>query len=265
MLKLHVGCSVQTIKQFNFPAGEVGVQIMECGSSERVVVSAYIKNSDDLVALLMLSDAIDRKYGSCEKILNLPYVPYARQDRVCNEGESLSISVFANMINSCNWSKVKILDPHSDVTPALIKNCVVTESHEVFKKQLNDFYVVAPDAGAYKKAYKWAQKKNAKGVLCANKVRDVRNGNILSVSLDNIPENANLLVVDDICDGGRTFTEVAKVVKGHSKLQLFVTHGIFTKGIDQLTEVYDHIYTTNSYHGEVPENLKHSKITWISV
>ena len=268
MITISVGCQNQTVKQFTFPGGEVGVQIMTpaTSTSEIVTIKAHIKNSDDILALLQVSDAVDRQYESVKKILNLNYVPYARQDRVCNEGESLSIKVFANLINSCGFYKVKILDPHSDVTPALINNCVVKESYDVLKKNLNDYYIVAPDAGAYKKAHKWAEKFQAKGVITANKVRDVRTGNILGVKVDQDVEDLKLFVVDDICDGGRTFIELARCFGlKPAKLKLFVTHGIFSKGLNGLIEAYDHIYTTNSFHGDVPEELKHDKITWINV
>jgi ribose-phosphate pyrophosphokinase len=268
MIKLQIGCVGQTIKQFVFPGGEVGIQLQSNSNASNVAVVnvfAHLKNSDDVMSLLMASDAVDRQYNNAKKNLNLAYVPYARQDRVCNEGESLSISVLANLINSCNWKEVNIVDPHSDVTPALIRNCKVKESYEVLKKNLNDYYIVAPDAGAYKKAHKWAQQKQAKGVITANKIRDISTGEIKNISANTDVKNLKLLVVDDILDGGKTFIELAKCLKGYEKLELFVTHGIFSKGVKELTDSYEHIYTTNSFHGIVPEELKHEKITWLEI
>lgn len=267
-IKIKIGNITQSIKQFNFPGGEVGVEIQcwPCWDSvERVDIIAHLKNSDDIMALLMTSDAIDREYKMAKKFLTLNYVPYARQDRVCNEGESLSISVMAKLINSCGFAKVKIADPHSDVTSALINNVEVLESYEILKhKDLSSYYIVAPDAGAYKKAYKWAQKKGALGVITANKVRDVRTGNIVSVSVDADVSGLKLFVVDDICDGGRTFVELAKCLEGASTTELFVTHGIFSKGTKVLTDVYDKVYSTNSYHGTLPDELD-DKVNWITL
>lgn len=266
MINIKIGNVSQTVKQFVFPGGEVGIQIMPHAYADKVenlTVTANVKNSNDILALLQVKDALDRQYVNAKKRLNLSYVPYARQDRVCNEGESLSIKVFTNLLNSCQFDTVNIVDPHSDVTSALINNCTVTESYTLLKKNLCDYYIVAPDAGAYKKANKWAEKFQAKGVITANKVRDVRTGQIVGVKVDQSVIGLNLLVVDDICDGGRTFTELANCVQRAEKLELFVTHGIFSKGIKELTGHYDHIYTTNSFHGDVPEELKDDKITWI--
>ena len=53
--------------------------------------------------------------------LFLPYFPGARQDRVMVAGESLTVKVYANLINDLKLNKVTIFDPHSDVTPALLE------------------------------------------------------------------------------------------------------------------------------------------------
>ena len=59
----------------------------------------------------------------------------------------------------------------------------------------------------------------------------------------------SVLIADDICDGGRTFIELAKVLKerGAAHIHLHVTHGIFSKGkavfeglIDTVTSTYDY-------------------------
>ena len=58
------------------------------------------------------------------------------------------------------------------------------------------------------------------------------------------------IIFDDICDGGRTFIELAKVLRRntahHDRIVLAVTHGLFTKGVDVVLEHVDAIYTTNS-------------------
>ncbi|MNQ12726.1 ribose-phosphate pyrophosphokinase [compost metagenome] len=65
----------------------------------------------------------------------------------------------------------------------------------------------------------------------------------------------NVLVVDDICDGGRTFTELAKVLKQYDlgSLSLYITHGIFSAGVEVLTNVFDKVYTMNTYHIDLPD------------
>jgi ribose-phosphate pyrophosphokinase len=59
------------------------------------------------------------------------------------------------------------------------------------------------------------------------------------------------VIVDDICDGGRTFLEIAKTIRSERnisilKIYLVVTHGIFSAGFDELKKHFDGIYCTNS-------------------
>jgi ribose-phosphate pyrophosphokinase len=58
-----------------------------------------------------------------------------------------------------------------------------------------------------------------------------------------------IVIIDDICDGGRTFIEIAKILKEEKKdikISLIVTHGIFSAGLKELYEYFDMIVTTNS-------------------
>jgi phosphoribosylpyrophosphate synthetase len=45
----------------------------------------------------------------------------------------------------------------------------------------------------------------------------------------------NFVVIDDICDGGTTFIELAKILP-KAKLYLFTTYGIYSKGMDVLLD-----------------------------
>jgi len=62
----------------------------------------------------------------------------------------------------------------------------------------------------------------------------------------------DLIIIDDICDGGATFINIAKHFRENygdlkGKIYLIVTHGIFSKGTTELGQYFDGIYTTNSY------------------
>ena len=57
------------------------------------------------------------------------------------------------------------------------------------------------------------------------------------------------IIVDDICDGGRTFIELAKAIHGSrptAEVYLVVTHGIFSNGLYELSKEITKIYSTNS-------------------
>jgi ribose-phosphate pyrophosphokinase len=75
--------------------------------------------------------------------------------------------------------------------------------------------------------------------------------------------NKEIMIVDDLCDGGRTFIEEAKILRKEfpsKKMSLFVYHGLFTNGIEILTKHFDHIICTNSY-----QDIDHPQVTQIKV
>jgi len=65
-------------------------------------------------------------------------------------------------------------------------------------------------------------------------------------------EGYNILIVDDICDGGATFNQAAQILKekGAVNLYLYVTHGIFIKGLDLLQENFEHIVCHHVLHDD---------------
>ncbi|UYL04346.1 ribose-phosphate pyrophosphokinase [Klebsiella phage KP13-16] len=258
-LELRLNKLIVPVDHFTFKGGEEQVKIdlnhVPKGSIGFVDITAKIKNSTDVMALAMLVDACSRLENldvTTEFILNLPYIPYARQDRVMQPGEALSIKVFANIINSLGFDKVIVDDPHSDVSAALLNNVkirgqdtLVAEFHEGLAGK--DVVIVAPDAGARKKAQKVSDRLRLP-LVEAGKVRDLKTNEITGTAVFGDVEGRECVIVDDICDGGRTFIALAQVLKakGAKRVIIYVTHGIFSYGKEVIYEGgVDEIY---AYH-----------------
>lgn len=245
-----------SVHQFTFPGGEVGVNVNVTSidrSVDNIYLSARVSSSDKLMGMFMATDALERVYPNAKIHLRMPYIPYARQDRVCNAGEALSIKAVARLINAQNYATVSVVDPHSPTAVALIDRCIVTDQFDVFggiKQDWHKWTIVAPDMGASKKVEEFAKRVGAKGVICFNKTRELATGKITGMNcLDVIDPNEQYLVLDDICDGGRTFIELADHFNSGTTLELAVTHGIFSKGVECVSNVYDKVHTTNSFYG----------------
>lgn len=220
-------------------------------------VLAHLPDSDAVMSLLLTTDALRRAYPGTPITLDLPYVPYARQDRVANEGESLSAKVFCNLINAQGFDRVIVQDPHSDVVPALLDRVVIDDPLPALRRALKDIgervALVAPDAGARKRVMKLAKELEL-DVVFADKKRNTLDGKITGTEVQGELPVCPLLVVDDICDGGRTFTELASALGSKQESQgfsrpfyLYVTHGIFSKGLDPLLAGYAKVYTRNNW------------------
>jgi ribose-phosphate pyrophosphokinase len=250
----------RTVDSFTFPGGELQINIGNL-FDEHVIVDACIQNSDDIMKLILVTEAVSQTGYTKERYLNLHYVPYARQDRRCNEGEAHSLRAFAELINILDYDCVHVSDPHSDVVEALIDNVHVIHQEDLVTQIVpkGDYFVVSPDGGALKKIYKVAKALDAAAIVKADKVRDITTGAITATNI-SIPSlyaqtGKTFLVVDDICDGGRTFVELGKEMLCNGverdQLELYVTHGIFSKGFDELLQYYSKIYTTNSFRQDI--------------
>ncbi len=239
-------------ESFIFSGGEPHIKIQDTGYQGRITITHRINSFNDLGLLCIAVDALRRmNFNTIE--LFLPYFPGARQDRVMVKGEPLTVKIYADLINQLQLSKVSIFDPHSDVTVALINNCIVFDNHKMIRmitSQLPaNLLLASPDAGAIKKIYKLAAYLQDYEVLECGKKRDVRTGALSSfkVPSDDL-KGAPCLIVDDICDGGGTFMGLAEVLKAKNSGDLFlvVSHGIFSKEFNELSKYFKKIYTTDS-------------------
>ena len=256
-----------------FPTGEVAVKLDDPEdylhrSKGRVTIEVQGYEPDTFFILANIKDALDVacQYFSIknvEKQLVIYYMPNARYDRHMVDGDGFALRVFCEMINLLKFDRVVVVDPHSDITYSLLKNCVVVDQCAIMmdindKFNLNHVdFLVAPDAGAQKKIFKFAEQIGLP-VVTMNKVRDVKTGKITHTEAPSkIQEGACYLIVDDICDGGYTFIKAAEALKhaGAGQVDLAVTHGIFSKGLDVLLDGnISNVYTTNTY-SDLPERI----------
>ena len=260
----------QEINYGKFSGGEVYFKIESPEDIESEIVyqpgvpntiTANITNSDEVFVLMNLKNVLDNVIARSPSlidsrvILYMPYLPYARHDRPMHNFDSHGLKVFCNLINSLNFHNVVIHDCHSDVGIGLLNNCVNVSQDRLLSDfsdnilQINNIdYIIAPDNGAVKKASKIAEEFQLPLITCL-KERDLATGHIIKYRiLDLIEKPGKALIVDDICDGGATFNILAKSLKKDTpvtEISLYVTHGIFSKGLDELFENIDHIY---SYH-----------------
>lgn len=257
------------VEQFNFPAGEVHIRLPKGLKAYDMSVVAKITSSDDLVALFLVKDAIERQFGDIPVKLKIPYYPYGRQDRVANHGEALSLQVVTELLSS-KFTDITTYDFHNpEVLRSLngrIHNCSLNQLWKILQR-VNKFIVpknvvlVAPDAGSKAKVKALAKQCDYRWIQ-GHKVRDPKTGELTGFDV-SFPEgqfadyrNCHLMMVDDICDGGGTFLGLAQALSilEPKSLRLFVTHGIFSKGLKDLTEVFHTIYTTNTYRDDYPES-----------
>ena len=234
---------------------------------EEIDVVAYIYDSNTVMDLLLVCDSI-RRQSSLPLFLIIPYIPYGRQDRVCNKGDAFGLKVFSELINSIKAERVYTLDPHSMVTDALINNVRSLNQEQIISLDLGFFTekirevncIVSPDAGASKKSFEVASSFQTDDMIFveASKRRNLKDGSITDYYLPDTENlnGKNILVCDDIADGGATFIYLAKAIKKKykpNKMSLYVTHGLFSKGFEPFVGYYQEIYTLMPDNNGIPQ------------
>lgn len=238
-------------KHWQFPGGECGV-LLNLDKISYNVGEFYIRwnyeSDSEMMAVAQIIDAIrrDKSQSGAKLLLNLPYLPYARQDRVCSPGESHALKVFSTWLNSLKFDDVCVLDPHSYVAEALIDNMSQWSQEEKFKEYLwhrknidhleGYDVLIAPDAGAAKKVEKCRLVHSevygsTPEIRVAHKVRKEERV-VVSLDVSGLT-GKRVCVIDDICDGGATFISLAECFNGShpvepETLDLYVSHGIFS-------------------------------------
>ena len=251
-----------------FPGGEQLVRVdVDAADGLELIITLNYESDKDIMALLMTVDAIRRAKLYLGR-LEIPYFPAARQDRVCNPGESLSVKVFADLINSLKIPEVVIFDPHSEVTPALINNVTVVNNHKFasdcivhIKKDHHipdsDLVLVSPDAGSNKKIFEVSKLLQIPNIR-ADKLREMSTGKIIEtiVYAEDLTGKC-CVIVDDIGSYCGTFVALAKVLKakGARSVYLVVSHWEGVADFDRLYESgINKVYTTNSKHFEIKDD-----------
>lgn len=234
-----------------FPGGEVYANVKVPDWVTSVRINTRFEGSDDIMRVALMVDSL-RRQGVAYIDLFIPYLPYSRQDRVCEKGDSFSLKVMCQLLSSCAFNRIFTYDAHSNVAEVLLDNLWNYNNHREVSEfmnlhVLNNVVLIVPDLGAAKKArVLFEDNDRITSIVQCNKTR-VNN----CITIDKIKDKIygkTVLVVDDICDGGGTFIELGKKLeqaKVHNAF-LFVSHGIFSAGFDMLKDYYHAIGTTNS-------------------
>lgn len=206
--------------------------------------------------------------------LEVPYFLGARSDRLFENGSTHYLKdIICPIINSLNFKSVSVLDPHSFVLEACLNNMKelniysfydwFVETSEITTKDKRKMFLISPDYGAIKRVNGFAKQYTFQKVLNCGKVRDIQTGKIVETHIPILDFGGNkCIILDDLVDGGSTFIELGKQLKERNagEIILVVTHGIFSKGFNELFKYIDKIYTTNSVADFNYNNLFQYKI-----
>jgi ribose-phosphate pyrophosphokinase len=245
-----------TIKPTLFPDGTSQVWKLpsEFLTLSSVLIEWKFQSEREIIDLYSLVELLG---PSVTKVLEVPFLPFARQDKIVSNDTTFNLKIFATLINNLNFSEVRTVDAHNPIACKLYIKHFVNYEPTAWQmatiKECKPDFLMFPDTGA-KERYLHKMNVDIPIILC-EKIRDQATGKVTSViphflNYVTLKDNANVLIIDDICDGGATFIDAAKALhdlNSTTKVNLFVTHGIFSKGKDHLLKNgINEIYNTDS-------------------
>ena len=248
--------------------------------NQEIEITWLYEGDYEISALLFVTKHIKETFNVYSRIkLVLPYVPNARMDRTKSDCEVFTLKYFCDFINYLGFDRVEIFDPHSDVTPALIKNVKVITPNKMIDEVLCDIestndtpvyngttIIYFPDAGAMKR-YKDMPRLKGYDIIYGEKDRDWRTGKIIGLKIfnqkgeriDNMEgylSGKSVLMIDDIISYGGTLAYSADALHeiGASYIYVYASHvenSISDGTINKVKERMDsgiitEVFTTNS-------------------
>jgi ribose-phosphate pyrophosphokinase len=193
-------------------------------------------------------------------VLDVPYLPYARQDRVCHPGESFALEVFIKILGASAITGISTADLHSPVSIDLIRKnkFILTHINQDWCSDNLPYHdvLIAPDKGAESKII---GHDRCESIVCLSKTR-TNSG----VVYDDYPYDTikgTVCVVDDIADGGATFLSLGNMLKrtqpNITNMNLYVTHGLFSNPVKfaECKQLFDTIFVYNLMNDSVKDSV----------
>lgn len=219
-----------------FQNGETYVRLKDDVDDKSVFVlnSGNDPVNDNLMEFRQMVDAAKR--SGAEKITAiLPYLPYSRQDRLSENGESVAAKMVADDIENAGVDKVITFDLHSPQIQGFfdipLKNLSAGPVFAQYFKQkgdMSEFMVVSPDVGGVKRAENLSKMLGTETAIIHKKRAEHNKAQAVAIIGD--VKGKNCILIDDMIDTAGTITEAVKMLKvnGAKDVYICATHGIFS-------------------------------------
>jgi len=195
--------------------------------------SASADQNGRLMELFMMIDSVKRM-GAKKIIVVVPYIAYARQDKIFRPGESQFGHAIIYIINYFGIDEFYAVDVHA---PIMLNECsckaINIDSMKLLadyvkSKGAKDIVVVSPDKGAIERSMAFAKHFGENiPVELLEKERDVKTGEIDMSGKLNLKDK-DVVIADDIIATGGTMATAIKIAKesGARKVFAVATHAL---------------------------------------
>jgi len=211
-----------------FPDGEFYIRLDgDVLGEDIVIIQTTCPSMQDgkLFQLAFMADAAKRA-GACRVTAVVPYLAYARQDKLFLSGEGISAETVVRMLGASGVDSLLTVNIHSDKVlsqfslPVQSVSAISLLANYFVEKGFRGAYALAPDKGALYIA-KEAQQVLGGGIGYLNKVRDYHTGQTVQSGEGLDVEGKTVIIFDDIISTGGTIVGAVKILKDQGAKQVF--------------------------------------------
>lgn len=259
----QTGFQLGSVEITRFANDEVRVLVTQAKVDKEIILVQSLSSPTDhhTIEFLMLVDALRRK-GTVDITAVIPYMGYTKQDKVFREGESLSVKVIAQMLQIMPLRRIITFDLHNlailgfyDIPVTNLTAFSLFQEH-FSKLKLDNYLVVAPDAGAAKKSSAFATTLGL-DIVYIDKKRDLSTGQVVVKGISGDVNGKDIIITDDMVATGSTLIESSKYLheKGARSVTIAVTHFLNVPGVREklISSDIDEIITTNTINFSLPK------------
>jgi ribose-phosphate pyrophosphokinase len=236
-----LGVEVVPLVFKTYPDGESYVRLEGTVQNEEVAIVQTTSPPQDtrLMQLALIVDAAKR-HGAEKITAVIPYLAYARQDRVFLQGEAISIEAVARMLNAAGVDSLVTVNVHKEKVlskfpfPAKTVSAIPLLAEYFKQKGFDKAFALAPDDGAFLLA------EEAKKVLggecgCLEKHRDLHTGKIKMEKEPLDVGGKTVIIFDDVISTGGTIALATKIMRelGAGKVYAACVHPLLIGGAEK--------------------------------
>jgi ribose-phosphate pyrophosphokinase len=226
-----------------------------------IIQSTYPPVDRHLLQMLMMIKKCndENALGVCSVI---PYMAYARQDKVFVEGEVVTIGVIAKLLEAVGTNSLITVDIHSmqalsyfTVDAQNISSVPLLANYAANNMKLSLPIVISPDKGGFKRAEEFARILKT-DMIALNKYRNKNTGQVtIDEKLDSDITNRDVILVDDMISSGGSIIKACEVLKKNKcrKIYAMCAHALLVGDALQRIKdigIVEDIIATNSIPGQ---------------